>query len=173
VHAVAFVDAQVKVDVSPGATTEGFTLKVAVGITFTVAFTLEVPPGPVQESVYEAGADNRPVLCTPLSATGPFQAPPDAVQEVALLEVQFSVAALPAATAWGDAVKVTMGTGTMETVTVAGEETPPGPMQLREYDAAKLRGPVLWMPLAPSAPLHAPDAAHDVAAVELQDRTAA
>jgi hypothetical protein len=50
VHAVALLDCQVKVDVPPGATTVGYTLKLAVGITPTVVLALEVPPGPAQES---------------------------------------------------------------------------------------------------------------------------
>jgi hypothetical protein len=172
VHDVALVDAQVNVDVSPGATTDGFTLKFAVGITLTVVLALEVPPGPVQDSEYTAAPDKGPVLCAPLSATAPFQAP-EAEHEAALLAAQFSVAALPAATAIGEAVKVTIGTGTMETVTLADEEMPPGPMQLSEYVAAELRGAVLCMPLALRVPLQAPDAAHDVAPVELQNRTVA
>jgi hypothetical protein len=48
VHEAALVEPQVKADVLPGATTDGYTLKVAVGITLTVALALEVPPGPTQ-----------------------------------------------------------------------------------------------------------------------------
>lgn len=131
VHEAALVESQVKVDVLPGATTDGYTLKLAVGITLTVALALEVPPGPEHDSEYPAAADNGPVLCVPLTLTAPPHAP-DAVQEVALLDVHCKVAALPAATAAGEAVKVTAGRGRMETVTLAGVEIPPGPMQLKE-----------------------------------------
>jgi hypothetical protein len=131
VHEEALVEDQVKVEVLPGATTDGFTLRVAVGITLTIVFALEVPPGPVQDSEYEAAADKEPVLCVPLTFTAPLQAP-DAVQLVALLTVHIKVALLPAATAAGEAVKLTRGTGRMETVALAGEESPPGPVQLSE-----------------------------------------
>jgi hypothetical protein len=131
VHEVALVEIQVKVEVLPGATTDGFTLKVAVGIILTVALALEVPPGPEQVSEYELAADTGPVLCVPLRLTAPLHAP-DAMQDVALLEVHSRVAAPPAATAAGEAVKVTTGTGRIETVALAGDESPPGPMQLSE-----------------------------------------
>jgi hypothetical protein len=49
VHEPALVEAQVNVAVSPGATTEGYTLKVAEGITLTVVLALEAPPGPEQD----------------------------------------------------------------------------------------------------------------------------
>ena len=131
VHEVALVDCQVKVEVLPGATTDGFTLKVAVGIRLTVVLALEVPPGPEQLSEYVVAADTGPVLCVPLRLWVPLHAP-DAVQEVALLEVHTKVAVLPADTAGGEAVKVTMGTGKMVTVALAGTENPPGPMQINE-----------------------------------------
>lgn len=102
-----------------------------MGITLTVALVLEVPPGPEQDSEYVAAVDNNPVLCVPLTFKAPLQAP-DAVQDVVLVEVHRKVAALPAATAAGVAVKVTTGRGRIETVALAGDETPPGPMQFSE-----------------------------------------
>jgi hypothetical protein len=50
-----------------------------------------------------------PVLCVPLVACVPLQAP-EAVHEVALVELQVNVAALPLATAAGEAPSVTDGT---------------------------------------------------------------
>jgi hypothetical protein len=131
VHELALVESQVKVEVLPGATTDGFTLKVAVGITLTVTLALEVPPGPVQDSEYDVAADTGPVLCVPLMLMPPLHAP-DAVQLVALLEVHSKVAALPAATDTGETDNVTTGRGRIETVALAGDEIPPGPMQLSE-----------------------------------------
>jgi hypothetical protein len=92
VHEPALVEAQVKVAVSPGATTDGYTPKVALGITLTVVFALELPPGPEQVREYEAGADNGPVLCVPLNPTAVLQAP-EAVHEVAPVELHERTAA--------------------------------------------------------------------------------
>jgi len=50
-----------------------------------------------------------PVLCVPLVGSTPLQAP-DAVQELALVDVHVNDDAPPLATDVGDAVKVTVGT---------------------------------------------------------------
>jgi hypothetical protein len=91
VHELALVESQAKVEVSPGATTDGFTLKVAVGMTLTVTLALEVPPGPVQDREYDVAADTGPVLCVPPAARAPLQAP-DAVHEVASVELHVRTA---------------------------------------------------------------------------------
>ena len=66
----------------------------------------------------------------PLVATDPDQ-PPEAVQAVALVELQLSVEALPLATLLGLALSVTVGAAAL-TVTVADwEAVPPEPVQLR------------------------------------------
>ena len=171
VHEAALVESQVKVDVLPGATTDGYTLKVAVGITLTVVLALEVPPGPEQDSEYTAAEDNGPVLWVPLTPKAPFHAP-DAVQEVALVEVHCKLAALPVATAAGEAVKVTTGSGRMETVTLAGDETP----RDRRSSENRLRPSLKVLCFAcrwQSASLQAPDALHEAAPAEFHDRTAA
>ena len=82
VHDAALVESQVKVEVLPGATTDGYTLNVAAGITLTVTLALAVPPAPEQDSEYEVAADRGAVLCVPLTLKAPLHAP-DAVQEVA------------------------------------------------------------------------------------------
>ena len=58
--------------------------------------------------------------------------PPEAVQPVALVDDQFSVAAAPLATLVGVAVSVTVGAGGVDvTVTVAEAlALPPAPLQL-------------------------------------------
>jgi hypothetical protein len=131
VHPAALVESQVNVEVSPGATTDGYTLKFAVGITLTVVLAFELPPGPEQDREYDAAMRNGAVLCEPLRLTAPLHAPA-AVQEAALLELQESVEVLPAATAAGEALRVTTGTGRIETAAIAGDESPPGPTQLSE-----------------------------------------
>jgi hypothetical protein len=167
VQDVALSDVHVSVDASPGAMTEGLTANVAVGIRLTAALALAVPPGPVQDKEYEVGPTIGPLLWLPLAASAPLH-PPDAVQDVALLEVQVSVDDAPAATADGDAVRVTLGAARMLTVTATGALTPLGPAHVRENTLVAANGPVSWLPLAESMPLQLPDAVQAVAPTELQ-----
>jgi hypothetical protein len=51
------------------------------------------------------------VLCVPLAPSDPFH-PPEALQEVALVEVHVSVAESPASIVVDDAVSATLGSGT-------------------------------------------------------------
>jgi hypothetical protein len=55
----------------------------------------------------------------------------------------------------------------MVTVAVLTLLTPPGPVQLKEYDEVADSGPVLWAPLAALAPLQPPVALQAVAFVAL------
>jgi hypothetical protein len=50
------------------------------------------------------------VFCVPLTPSAPFH-PPEALQEVALVEVHVSVAESPASTVIDNAVSVTLGSG--------------------------------------------------------------
>ncbi len=58
-----------------------------------------------------------PVVSLPLLAKDPFQAP-DAVQDVAFVEVQVSVAALPVSMVVGETLRVAVGTAVSTIVTV-------------------------------------------------------
>jgi hypothetical protein len=58
----------------------------------------------------------------------------------------------------------------MVTVTATGALEPPAPVQASEYVPAAVNGPVLWLPLAASIPLQAPDAVHESAFVEAHVR---
>ena len=69
------------------------------------------------------------MLCIPRAGSVPLQ-PPDAVQAVALVELQLNVAAPPLATTSGDALNVTEG-ATL-TVTLDGKLGPPAPAQVSE-----------------------------------------
>ena len=70
------------------------------------------------------------MLALPLTAFVPLQAP-EAVQEVALLEVHVKVEPLPLVTLVGFALIDTLG-GVADTVTVADcDAEPPGPVQVR------------------------------------------
>ena len=67
----------------------------------------------------------------PLVALVPLQ-PPVAVHEVALVELQVNVEAVPLATEVGFAVSVTVGAGTTVTVAVATLLVPPVPVHINE-----------------------------------------
>jgi hypothetical protein len=93
----------------------------------------------------------------------PDQAP-EAVQEVALVEVQFSVELPPLATLAGLALIDTVGAGVTVTVAdcVAG---PPLPVQVRVNLVVAVSAAVFAEPLVDSAPLQPPEAVHEVALV--------
>ena len=105
------------------------------------------------------------MLCVPLVALLPLQ-PPEAVQEVALVELQVSVEAPPVATTDGFATNVAVGTTL--TTTVETPLVPPVPLHVKEYELGIVIAPVLCVPLVALVPLQPPVAVHDVAFVELQ-----
>ena len=88
------VELQVSVELWPLATDVGFAVRVTVGtgvvVTDTEALACDVPPLPVQASVKVAAADNAPVEALPLAGLLPDHAP-EAVQDVALVELQVNV----------------------------------------------------------------------------------
>lgn len=97
-------------------------------VTVAVAMAL-VPPGPTQVNEYAVVAASGVVLNVPLVARGPLQ-PPEAVQEVALIELHVSVDVPPLVMTEGLAVSVARGTTL--TVTLETAEAPPGPVHDRE-----------------------------------------
>ena len=107
-----------------------------------------------------------PVLCVPLGDWVPLQ-PPDAVHEVALAEFHVSVEAPPLGTDVGFAESVTVTGATTVTVVEATLLVPDAPVQVSEKSVVVESAPVLWLPLVASAPLQPPEAAHDVALIEL------
>ena len=64
----------------------------------------------MQLSVKDVLAFNAPVLCVPAVALVPLQ-PPDAVHDVAFVELHVKVLLPPLPTVVGDAVNVTVGVG--------------------------------------------------------------
>ncbi len=103
--------------------------------------------------------------CDPVRALVPVHAP-DAVHEVALLEDQVRVDALPLAMVLGLALKLTVTVGFALTVTVAVcAAVPPAPVQVSVYAEVAVSAPVDWLPETAFAPDQAPDAAHEVAFV--------
>jgi hypothetical protein len=93
--------------------------------------------------------------------------PPDAVQEVALVEVQPKVELPPGDTLTGFALKETVGGAV--TVTVADwDAVPPAPVQLKVNLVVALSGVVTWDPVVACAPLQPSEALHEVAFVDDQ-----
>ena len=82
----------------------------AVAPTVTVTDLEVVPPVPVQAKVYVLLLVKAPVDCEPEIVFEPLQAP-EAVQLVALEELQLSVDEPPEEIEVGEAVKVTVGAG--------------------------------------------------------------
>jgi hypothetical protein len=113
VHEVALVEDQVRVELAPLATLAGPALSETLGAaadTVTVADCEAVPPAPLQLSMYLVVAVNADVLLDPLIVSEPLH-PPEAVQEVALVDVQFKVDVAPLLSVLGPAAKVTAGAG--------------------------------------------------------------
>jgi hypothetical protein len=92
--------------------------------------------------------------------------PPEAVHELALVELQLSAAELPLATDVGFAVRAAVGTTLIPALTTG--LVPPVPLQVSTKVEFLVRGPVLCVPLGANVPLQAFEAVHDVASVELQ-----
>jgi hypothetical protein len=179
VQEVALTELQVKVEDPPLAIVGGLAISVAVGMGLVVTVTVAVagvlvPPGPAHVSEYAVLVVSAPVLWLPLVANVPLQ-PPEAVHDVALVELQVSVDAPPLATFVEFAVSMAVGTGLAVTVTVAATAVlvPPPPEQVSEYVVSVVKAPVLRVPLVANAPVQPPEALHDVALVELQVSVAA
>jgi hypothetical protein len=113
VHDDALVELQESVEEPPEITAAGLADIVTVGVvgagvTVTVTDWVAEPPAPVQASEYVALAVRIPVVCDPEVVFVPDQAP-EAVQEVALVELQFKVEAPPEVMEAGVAEIATVG----------------------------------------------------------------
>jgi len=129
---VALVDDHVKVEVPPLETLVGLALNVTVGAgedTDTVTDCAAEPPTPEHVSTYLVAAVTAAVAADPLVGLLPLQ-PAEAVQAVAWLEDQDSIAVLPLFTVVGVAVRLTEGAGVVtETVTDCAA-LPPAPVHV-------------------------------------------
>jgi hypothetical protein len=178
VQDVALVLVQLSVADPPWLSVEGVAVRLSVGtgvtgVTVTVVLVVAVPPAPVQAIVNVVVPLRAAVVCVPDVAFAPVQ-PPDATHDVAFEEDQFRIDDPPCATAAGFAANVTVGAGGVaETATVADRVIePPAPVQVsvNEYVRTEPSVPVDCEPLVALLPVQSPDAAHDVALVELQLR---
>jgi hypothetical protein len=181
VQDVALVELQVSVEDPPPAIVVGYAVSAAVatglgGVTVTVAVAGGlVPPAPVHVNEYAMVAVRAAVVWVPLAAIVPLQ-PPEAVHDVALVELQVSVEVAPLAIGLGLAVSAAVGMGlaaVTATVAAAAVLVPPEPVQISEYVVSAVKAPVLWLPLLANAPVQPPEALHAVALVELQVNVAA
>ena len=133
VQEVALLADQLNVELAPLEMLVGLALNDTVGATVATGVTVTdcaaLPPVPVQVRVYCVVAVTAAVALAPLIGSVPLH-PPDAVQLVAFVEVQVSIAALPFAKVVGLAERVIAGTG-LFTVTVTDcDAVPPAPVQL-------------------------------------------
>ena len=157
---LALLELQLSMAAAPGLTVLGTACRDALGrvaattVTVTAAASL-TPPAPLHAMENAVVVLRAPVLREPLAARSPFQ-PPEAEQAVALAELQVSSALSPGAMEDLSALKATVGT--MLTVADADGLVPPAPLQLIEKLALLVNTPLLWLPLAASSPLQAPEA---------------
>jgi hypothetical protein len=128
VHAVAPVEVQASVVAPPCAMVSGVALSVTVGVaagrTDTEALAAALPPAPVQVRVKVLADESAAEDSEPAVPRLPLQ-PPEAVQAVALVELQVSVADPPAARAVGLAFRVTEGAASPRGGTGASVPPPP------------------------------------------------
>jgi len=132
VQAVALVEDQLRVVLSPLATLVEAALSDTVGAaadTVTVADCEAVPPVPVQATMNRVVALNAGVLDEPLIGSEPLQ-PPEAVHDVALVEVQVNVEVAPLFTVLGLAASVTAGAAVFTETVTLWEALPPLPLQV-------------------------------------------
>ena len=114
-------------------TLAGLALNATVGAggaeTVTVADCEAEPPVPVQVRVNFVVAVRAGVVCEPAVASEPLQ-PPEAVQEVALVDDQVRAEAAPLLTVAGLAVRVTAGAGVVTETVADCTALPPVPVQV-------------------------------------------
>ncbi len=130
---MALVEFQVRVELAPLVRLVGLALSEMVGVggvTVTVADCEAEPPVPVQVSVNFVVAVRVAVAFEPLVVSSALQ-PPDALHEVALVDDQLNVDAVPLLTVLGLAVSVTAGAGVVTDTVADCDALPPVPVQVR------------------------------------------
>jgi hypothetical protein len=119
VQALALLDDQLNIAEPPLLMVVGLTLRLTAGAgveTLTVTDWLALPPGPLQVSMKVVVTLSGPVPALPLVGSPPDQ-PPEAVQLVAFVEDQLSIADPPPLTLVVFALRLTVG-ATVAAVTV-------------------------------------------------------
>jgi hypothetical protein len=132
VQVVALVEDQLSVELPPLVTLVGPAVSDTVGAlveTVTVADCDAEPPAPVQMSVYFVVAVSGAVLIEPLIGSDPVH-PPEAVQEVALVDDQLNVDVAPLTIVLGLADKVMAGAGVVTDTVADCVALPPLPVHV-------------------------------------------
>jgi len=112
-----------------------------VAATVTVADWAAEPPAPVQVKVNFVVVVIPGVLCEPLVGSAPLQ-PFEALQDVALVDVQVSIDVAPLCTVVGLAPKVTTGAGGVTDTVADCPALPPAPVQVSVYVWFAVSAPV-------------------------------
>jgi hypothetical protein len=168
----AFVADQFSVALCPLTTALGPTLRVSVGaspLTVTVVDCDASPPAPEQVSTYVEFCDTLPVDCEPRTDLVPDQAP-EAIHEVAFVELQLSVELVPVPTVPGDALRLTVGEGAATDTIVDWAALPCGPVQVNVNVDFSETGPLDCVPLVAFLPDQPPEATQESAFSEDQVR---
>jgi hypothetical protein len=139
--------------------------------TTTVVLCLAVPALPVQVSVYVVVCVSAGVDFDPLIARLPDQ-PPEAVQALALVEVQVSIDVAPLEMLDGLALKETVGAAAATVTVTDWDAEPPLPWQVSVKSVVLLRATVVCEPRKGSAPVQPPDATQLVASVDDHSKVA-
>jgi hypothetical protein len=162
---IAFVEDQVSVDDWPLMIDEGEAEMLAVGagaaVTVTVSDCVADPPAPVHFSVYFVVAVGETVSVPEI----PVAVKLVPVQDVALVEDQVSVEALPSMIDEGVAASLAVGVGAVTVIVVDWVADPPPPVHVMEY-AVVVAGETVSVPEIPVAVKLVP--VHEVALVEDQ-----
>jgi hypothetical protein len=137
-----------------------------VGITWIVTELSAEPPAPVQIKAKLVVTFRAGVTAVPLVLLGPVH-PPEAVHELAFVEDHVRVAEAPGLSSTGVAPRDTDGkTGAGLTWTVTDlEADPPAPVQFNVKLVVVPRPAIVSVPLTGRAPLHPPEAVHELALV--------
>jgi hypothetical protein len=121
VQLLALLEDQLRIADPPPVTLAGLALRLTEGAgmeTLTVTDWLALPPGPLQVSVKLVEVLSAPVLAVPLVGSFPDQ-PPEAVQLVAFVDDQLSIADPPLLTLVGAALRLTVGLTTAAVTVIA------------------------------------------------------
>jgi hypothetical protein len=121
VQLLALLEDQLRIADPPLLTVVGLALRLTEGAgmeTLTVTDWLALPPGPLQVSVKLVEVLSAPVLAVPLVGSFPDQ-PPEAVQLVAFVDDQLSIADPPLLTLVGVALRLTVGLTTAAVTVIA------------------------------------------------------
>jgi hypothetical protein len=145
-------------------------LPVEPAATKTVVLWVAVPAAPLHLSVNVVVLVRAPVDCDPFGPSVPLH-PPDAEQELALLDDHVRIEAAPLATVVGFARNDRLGAAAATVTVTVCEAEPPLPVQDSVKFVVALNWTVACDPLVAFPPVQPPDAVQVVAWVAAHSRT--